>query len=274
MRCIFCKCDSTNSKSKEHIIPESLGNISHILSPGIVCDKCNNYMSREVEKPFLEDISIKGLRFEEGVLSKKGRIPTVNGLLMDQQGLSPISLARPPELPGSMLAQYPLIFEIKDGVLPSNQGRIIIPKFDASILPGGLILSRFLGKIALEVLALRLSKHPEGLEYLVDEIQLDDLRNHARYGKIANWPCSIRQIYDKNIPEFDSETGQLYQIMNEFDILLTERTEYYLVLAIWGIELAINIGGPEISGYYEWLRENDGKSPLYVNLREHNQHYL
>lgn len=38
MHCIFCKCDSTNSKSVEHIIPESLGNKSHILRPGIVCD--------------------------------------------------------------------------------------------------------------------------------------------------------------------------------------------------------------------------------------------
>jgi len=31
MRCIFCQEYSTNSKSVEHIIPESLGNKSHIL---------------------------------------------------------------------------------------------------------------------------------------------------------------------------------------------------------------------------------------------------
>ena len=52
MRCIFCKQDSSNSKNVEHIIPESLGSTKHILGKGIVCDKCNNYFSREVEKTF------------------------------------------------------------------------------------------------------------------------------------------------------------------------------------------------------------------------------
>lgn len=54
MRCIFCKVNSSNSKTVEHIIPESLGNTEHILRPGIVCDKCNNYFAREVEKPLLD----------------------------------------------------------------------------------------------------------------------------------------------------------------------------------------------------------------------------
>lgn len=51
--CIFCNQDSTESKSIEHIIPESLGNDELILDKGIVCDKCNNYFSREIENPVL-----------------------------------------------------------------------------------------------------------------------------------------------------------------------------------------------------------------------------
>lgn len=62
MRCIFCKNDSGNSTSCEHIIPESLGNTTQILPPGVVCDKCNNYFSRKVEKPFLETQGIRDLR--------------------------------------------------------------------------------------------------------------------------------------------------------------------------------------------------------------------
>lgn len=176
--------NSENSKSIEHIIPESLGNETHILPAGIVCDGCNNYLAREVEKPFLENDSIKSLRFEEGILSKKGRIPTVNGLLLDGQSNSQISLTRLSRFPGSILSQSPLIFELKSEALPGEKGRILIPKFDISTsFPDGMILSRFLGKIALEVLALRFSVHPEGIEYIVDEIQLDDIRNHVRYGK-------------------------------------------------------------------------------------------
>ena len=50
MRCIFCKKDSCNSRSVEHILPESLGNEEHILPAGIVCDRCNNYFASSVEQ--------------------------------------------------------------------------------------------------------------------------------------------------------------------------------------------------------------------------------
>ena len=43
MRCLFCKQDSSSTKSVEHIIPESIGNKTLILPLGYVCDKCNNY---------------------------------------------------------------------------------------------------------------------------------------------------------------------------------------------------------------------------------------
>lgn len=83
MRCIFCKQDSSNSKSVEHIIPESLGNKTATLPKGVVCDGCNNYFARKVEKPFLESTEIKTLRFREAIPSKKGVVPHLNGMLPD-----------------------------------------------------------------------------------------------------------------------------------------------------------------------------------------------
>ena len=53
MRCLFCKKDSDETKSIEHIVPESLGNKSFVLPLGYVCDKCNNYFALRVEKPFM-----------------------------------------------------------------------------------------------------------------------------------------------------------------------------------------------------------------------------
>jgi hypothetical protein len=38
MRCIFCKCESAQNRSVEHIILEALGNIEHILRRVVVCD--------------------------------------------------------------------------------------------------------------------------------------------------------------------------------------------------------------------------------------------
>src|SRR5580704_5356745 len=81
MRCIFCRVDSSASVSREHIIPESLGNTSLILPKGVVCDKCNNYFSREIERPFLESESIRVMRFHQGLESKKGRVPSLTGLI-------------------------------------------------------------------------------------------------------------------------------------------------------------------------------------------------
>ena len=75
MKCIFCKQVSDDSVSREHILPESLGNVDAILPPRIVCDKCNNYFSREVEKPVLSSGIFRFLRNNKDLRSKKGKIP-------------------------------------------------------------------------------------------------------------------------------------------------------------------------------------------------------
>lgn len=274
MRCIFCKQDSSDSRSVEHIIPESIGNKLHVLHPGIVCDKCNNYIAREVEKPFLEHDTIRLLRFEEGILSKKGRIPSIDGLFIGEQSMLPISIHRPLEYPGRIEFNEPWSLEVGEDIAPllndfGTKSKIIAPKFDISMpFPNGAILSRFLGKVALEVLAFKLSDYAEGIDYIAHESQLDDIRNHVRLGTNPHWPCNVRKIYDKNIPMQDKKTGELFQTMNEFDILCTEYHEYYLVLAIFGIELVINIGGAEIEGYLHWLKKHDGISPLYENWKK------
>gem|GEM_PF-5350073 len=51
------------------------------MDKGLVCDKCNNYFARKVEKPFLEDSTLKLLRFAEGLESKKGKVPPVSAVM-------------------------------------------------------------------------------------------------------------------------------------------------------------------------------------------------
>ncbi len=81
MRCFFCKCNTDSSKSVEHIIPESMGNKKYILDKGIVCDKCNNYFSREIEGPIQSYEDIKMLMALEDIWSKKGKRRTSSVLL-------------------------------------------------------------------------------------------------------------------------------------------------------------------------------------------------
>ncbi|WP_431293478.1 HNH endonuclease [Pedobacter sp. P26] len=44
---------SNISTGVEHIVPQSLGNINHILPKGLACDSCNNYFAVKIEKPLL-----------------------------------------------------------------------------------------------------------------------------------------------------------------------------------------------------------------------------
>jgi hypothetical protein len=111
-------------------------------------------------------------------------------------------------------------------------------------------------------MAARLSEHPEGLDYLCDAAQLDPLRNHARRGTTPVWPVHRRRIYDADGKTFDP-SGLAVQVVHESDFLVTSSNEWYFVLAIFGEELAINLGGPEIAGYVRWLKDNNNESPLY-----------
>jgi hypothetical protein len=40
-------------------------------------------------------------------------------------------------------------------------------------------------------------------------------------------------------------------------------SEFYFIIAIFGVEFAINMIGPSVDAYKEWLRVNGGVSPLY-----------
>lgn len=261
MRCIFCKEDSSSSVGVEHIIPESLGNTRLTLRPGVVCDKCNNYFSQRVEKPFMEHDGIKLVRFQEGIPSKKNKIPSVSGLF---DGTYPAVLRKHKDKKtGKMMKSIDIPPEAMDAVLKNINAQVVFPVFVDTEIPRQNIMSRFLAKMALELVALRAIDSPEWLEYIVDDPQFDPLRFHARQGKVEDWPYLVRRIYDIEKQWIDSY-GNKGQAVHESDILVTDRGEWYFVVALFGLEFSINIGGPDMSGYFEWLKEHNDDSPLHV----------
>lgn len=260
MRCIFCRMDSAASLSREHIIPESLGNTSLVLPKGVVCDKCNNYFSREVERPFLESPAIRALRFDQGLESKKGRVPSITGLIMPD---IPAVVTRFPRRDFTSVAVPPETIEILER---SREGTLILPLGGPP--PDAQVVSRFMAKVALEAMAKRVIGIEGGQEYICDERQLDPLREHARYNRLSHWPVHARTIYDANA-KTSTSGDRSEQIIHESDFLVTSSSEWFFVLAIFGLELTINLGGPEIEGYRHWLRENNEISPLYRPDKPH-----
>ncbi|MDF2544942.1 MAG: hypothetical protein K0S47_4660 [Herbinix sp.] len=273
MRCLFCKKDSSSTKSVEHIIPESLGNKTLILPLGYVCDKCNNYFAREVEKPFLERLDMQLLRFQEAVPNKKNRIPIIQGLF---NGEYPVKMQR--DIVNGEIINGVQIPEALFKRIANNEFEnmtITMPAFiDDTIIKSSRVVSRFLAKIALESLAMRLESIENSLDEIIDDKQFDPIRDHARLGTIKDWSCSIRRIY--NIErQWKDVVGGVSQMIHESDFLLTNydeasavacnevQSEMYFVIALWGMEFAINMGGPYIEGYEKWLKEHGNVSPLH-----------
>lgn len=193
MRCIFCKSDSSSSKSVEHIIPESLSNKRKVLAKGIVCDSCNNYFARKIEKPVLEMSYFKSLRGRKFIENKKGKIPKIFGLTKNKESIDIIFI------PDESYDKTEIIISDKrifDSIKSHN--KIYVP-----IIPepprDNVYISKFIGKIALEALARRVLTAEGWQDDFVDNEGLDGLRYFVRYGKgYALWPYSVRRIYGEN----------------------------------------------------------------------------
>ena len=245
--------------SIEHIIPESLGNTEHFLPAGIVCDNCNNYIAREIEKPFLDSIYIKEKRFFMEIKSKKQRFPLIDGIHLE----SGIKVQLDKNIDGISVG----VSNEKDEqtwiteIMNSKSGSIIIP---TNVLPDDYIISRFVAKIGIETLALRLLNVPGGIEEIIEKKELDELRDYIRKGSPNNrWPFYKRNIYS---PEHKFQKDYLsYEVLHEWDILGLDNKEYYIVVIIFGDEYVLNLGGRELDGYKKWLIKNNNKCFLYTN---------
>lgn len=255
MRCIFCRVEASASRSVEHILPESLGNSKLVLPKGVVCDKCNNYFAKAVEKPFLEDEAVRLLRFHECLPSKKGRVPTIPGVLSPDIQVEVFRNAKT----GTLLMDVPP--GSLDSLLRQTEGRLILPMGGGP--PMGPTSSRFFAKVAVESMAARLLQDAVLMDQFIDDPQLDPIRNHARRGQTTEWSVHMRRIYGSKARAIGPD-GESFQVMHESDFLMTPLGEFYFVQAIFGIEFTINVAGPSVDGYEVWLAANNHASPLYA----------
>jgi len=257
-RCIFCEEPSGSSKSVEHIIPESLGNEEHTLERGIVCDACNNYFSIKIEGPLLSSLHFRNLRSRQFISNKRGRIPPQEGLF--PLGRMPINLH--PEIDGSLSVSSR---DERDSpafvraLMHSNKGTFLFP-LSAPI--DRRLLARFLGKIGVEIVAQRVSRSEGLLNELIENEAMSVIREFVRRGSgPAEWPYSQRRIYAEGL--LFGEGVNSYEVLHEYDLLITKENEYYAVVCLFGEEFTINLGGPSIDGYLRWLESNNHRSPLY-----------
>ncbi len=263
MPCIFCRADASSSRSVEHIVPESLGNQSRVLPAGTVCDRCNAYFAVKVEKPLLESAWLTSLRFHEAIPSKRGRIPTVVGIHAE----SSVSVTACKTVDGAT----DIIVNERDedrlcrSLDKQGKGRLVFCAEHPVPIP---LVERFMAKCAVEMLAQRVMSTPDWRSALERQSELDPIRRFARFGDGDRWPVHIRRIYPSNTA-FLFDDGNPEQVMHEYDLLYSDRNELYAVLILFGLEFSINLGGPELDGYLDWIQRFGGLSPLYTRKGRH-----
>jgi hypothetical protein len=139
--------------------------------------------------------------------------------------------------------------------------------FPRGFNPPERLMSRFLAKMGLEELAQRFSHDMTLIRMLVDEQHYDRIRNWARRGDYpTNWPIHSRQIYPEDRLMRHPDNNEWVQAGFGYDLLMTRRRETFFVFGLYGYEFVINMGGPSIKGYIEWLKDHTMISPLVERL--------
>lgn len=269
MLCIFCAEDSTDSRSVEHIMPESIGSKKRLLPRGIVCDKCNNYFARKVEQPILNHPWMRNIRAWEQIPNKKGSYQSIVGNIAGtnvsvNMRLSPNgkiqldteNIKDQPNLQKVIADNFeqPLFFTIEDD-LPKRE------------------MSRFLCKMAYEACAELINHSPKGTDHLCKEPFFENIRRYVRFGdNFKEWPFSQRRIFPHNTLMRHPETNEWVYAGFGCGIFMNKHQETFFGFIFYGIEFVINVGGPCIAGYHKWLDDHAGISPMVERLGCHLEH--
>lgn len=260
-RCIFCKLTSEGAGSIEHIIPESIGNTKYLLPKGYVCDQCNNYFARKVEGPLLSHTSFRNLRAWYQVPTKKGVMPRLQGFVAGTDINVGVRLG-----PNGGLDVQPERERDRERIIAMQRSEgqeALALVFSRDFDPPMREMSRLLAKMALEALALRFSSDPELIRLLIDDPHYDRIRNWARRGETSiEWPYHYRPIAPEEALMRHPETDEWVQAGYGFDFFMNRRRETYFAFCLYGHQFVINVGGPSIRGFEEWLDENGEISPL------------
>lgn len=220
-KCYFCGSGENSFDTVEHILPESLGNKELILKKGIVCDKCNNYFARKIEKPFMDMEPIMLQRFLNQAENKKGRVPPSDFLIAGEVCKVDIICGR------LCIGVSPRVLSL----MASGQVTWGFGRAPMSIdLQNNQIVSRFLGKVGLEYLFSLLVEK----KILFSLSNVERCKNYVRQGsKSLIWPYSL----------VEEKVSILFNPLSYFSlqILLKEDKDLIFRLRLFNISYTINL---------------------------------
>jgi hypothetical protein len=180
--CLYCASNGPFS-TKEHVIPESLGNDELILT-GEVCDACQRYFGKEVERYVLDKTPLAFWRVFLHIPTKKGKLPTVDlRQTREDKGVIP---DRHPHHDDAIFTAHEdgsVSVDIDEDEIVRNIVEGSKSDFKIVLTPKKLhMLGRFLGKVGLGLIATSDTQ-------LARDQRFDPIRRYVRYGGFPElWP--------------------------------------------------------------------------------------
>jgi hypothetical protein len=222
-RCVICRCQESFS-TREHIVPESLGNDILVLAPGWVCDPCNNVCSG-FESRVLSGSILTVERCRLGVISKKHR-PAAGQLYG-------VRWSSEPSAPPNVLSA-----EAKWGAVPvvwdseCRSGAFVVPLHD----PSNSDICRLLLKIGIELLSV--VHHGRGMD-----VDLTAAAKVVLGTDKEPWPYFVLRTPapPSSLVSVLSSTPDVHEYVREcgFDVFLHEIEEHEIVAFKYGHFFAV-----------------------------------
>ena len=186
MNCLFCLSNGPFS-TKEHIIPESLGN-TDLLLEGFVCDACQNYFGKEIESFVLSKTPFGIWRTLMGIPTKSGNMPSIDmSMPVNNKGRIPYSSNYHDQ--GIRFTYHrddsvSVDIHLEDTLKEIIDGKKTRFQFVISPLHISMI-GRFLGKIGLELICLKYKD-------IAFSNTFNPIRDYSRKGSSDDlWPICL-----------------------------------------------------------------------------------
>ena len=227
-KCLFCNKEGPFS-SPEHIIPEALGNDDLILLEE-VCDNCNQYFGKEIEKFVLGKTPLAFWRTYQGIRKKKGKLPHVDlSQPQRQKGRLPKVHPLHDNLVGFTCHEdYSVSVDISADEIVGEilEGRR--EQFNFVFTPEVLsMMGRFLCKIGIELVCLSESARARSDPFL-------KARRFSRFGEFEGlWPIFYFKSGDlKNLKQMKADSEGILEEVFCYQYRLLEIADLYTVLSL------------------------------------------
>ncbi len=208
MSCLFCTADGPFS-TVEHVVPQSLGNDDLLLN-GEVCDACQVYFGKEIEKYVLTKTPIGFWRAYLRIPTKKGRMPAVDfSKPKNPRGRLPDVHPSHDHVRYASHADGSLSVDIEEAEMVREILRGDRTTFRNVLTPKSLnMIGRFLCKVGIEMICHQSPEHARSALFAT-------ARNYARRGTLnALWPLfffSEGELTDITEPALFNAGGEVVQ---------------------------------------------------------------